>query len=388
MSARRKIIIASPLEPCGATWLINCFLELGILTYRSPTWQNMWIQHGNHFMLSSREDVLKKWLPSLSVKQYFCFGREIEVEWVHEWPIKGFSDKQIIFFSRDPRDALYSRYKREAPKASFSEFVNFLDPALLLNKAEIHLVFTKLWCSHTRVQEFCFEEYKRDPEETLRSILAYINIDVSDYELFQALDASSSEKATEMERRWNRSNELDQINKPIQIVNQGGVVGRWQELTGKDKILAEHIVDLKMAIDSSDEAEFFTYLFFLKKNSLLKGVVLPEQMVPSLRGIAALEKRALLFSMKLFYQQAIDTGLHQGQISHLLKSLAALAYRSDPLVFRSIVRLYKKHIGSASQLYLWIFRKTRRVSALLHCSPFYILKLILKQGIILVRKYT
>lgn len=343
----------------------------------------MWLQLGDEFVLSPKEDVLKKWLPSLSTKQSFCFRPDIEVEWIHEWPIERFSDKQIIFFLRDPRDALYSRYKRESPKVSFSEFLNFLDPTLLLNKMEINLVFTKMWRRHPQCRVFNFEDYKRDPETTLRNILNYINIDVSDAALSDALGASSSNKAAEIERRWNEENEIDGEGASLQVINQGGIVGRWEELMGADRVLSDHVVALKSTINSPDNTVFSTYLYFLKKNNLLKGVPFHAELSANPQEVIKLESRALSFAGELQYPKALAVIFYPACVSHLLKTLAALAYEHNPSVLRNIEQQYQQNIGAISQLYLGIFRRTGRVFALLHCNPFYILKLMVKKHIVI-----
>ena len=141
MKGRKKVVIASPREPCGATWLINCFLELGILTYRGRQ-EDMWHVEGAKYFLIENENILKKWLPSLTRLEHFYFIEDIEVEWVHEWPTKRFDNCQIIFFFRDPRDALYSGYRRESPNMSYSEFLGFLNPVSLLDKVETFYFFT------------------------------------------------------------------------------------------------------------------------------------------------------------------------------------------------------------------------------------------------------
>lgn len=386
MMPRRKIIIASPQEPSGATWLINCFLELGVLIYRGPQWQNMWVKNNDQYTLSPKEDILKKWLPSLSTKKNFYFDQDVEVEWVHEWPTERFSDKQIIFFLRDPRDALYSRYKRESPYANFSDYVHFLDPALLLNKMEINLIFTKMWRLHPQCCVFNFEDYKTNSEITLRKILDYVRLDFSDEAIHRALAASDSEQAAEMEKKWNEKFKMNHDGVWLQIINQGGIVGRWQQLEEQDLILTEKILALRERIDSSNTQEFASYLFFLKKNRLLKGVNYPSNLSFDFLKVQALEECALSFATELSHQQGIDAGLTLDQMTHLFKTAATMAYKRHSPTFRKIKLQYKKNIGTTSQLYLAIFRRTGRILALFRCNPFYILKLIVKKCAYIIQK--
>lgn len=384
---RRKIVIASPRDPCGATWLINCFLELGILTYRTDDSRNMWQQEGSRFFLKSHEDILKKWLPSLSAHASFSFSPDIEVEWVHEWPTERFRDNQIILFLRDPRDAIYSRYKREAPKnMGYREYVEFLDPHTLLDKAETNAIFTSVWLQHPNCREFNFEDYKVDAESTLRRVLEYIGKTASDQDIAIALSASTAKKAAEAEECWNNAMQrhAHNANREIcQVVNQGGVIGRWQELQGSDRAVAVRIDELRCMIvkpsDKGGQGFLTSYLSYLQKHSSFKKLpysAVSKNTDPQEADI--LEKRALLFAHQLTYQKAVSSGLHQYEIKVLLNNLADLAYSRDSMALRNIKKQYKA-IAPVSHLYLGIYRRTGSLRALLRCNPLYIVKLVVRK---------
>lgn len=68
---RQQIYLVSPEHPCGAAWLANCFLELGILTYYSRYWQNMWRYTKGHYTLTPWHDYGKAWLPSSALVNTF-----------------------------------------------------------------------------------------------------------------------------------------------------------------------------------------------------------------------------------------------------------------------------------------------------------------------------
>lgn len=218
---KKKIYIVSPREPSGATWLINCFLELGIKCYRVHESQ-MWIKTEFGYMLTDEEKILKQWLPILSRRNLFFFREDMEVQWTHEWPQEKFLSHKIIFFTRDPRDSLYSRYKRESPNLTYIEFINFLEDKSLLNKIDNWLLFHLLWLNHNNLKVFHFEKYKKDALSLLNEILVWIEEDFSENIKIHAIENSTSEQATLAEKKY-----LSNINCES-VINQGGTVGRWK----------------------------------------------------------------------------------------------------------------------------------------------------------------
>lgn len=221
--AKRKIFLVSPREPSGATWLINCFLELGIKTYRNPQ-NNMWLFSKGYFCLNPDENILKKWLPILSRKTQFSFNDDIEVEWTHEWPTSNFSQHQVVYFVRDPRDAIFSRYKRENPNQSYREFVEFPDVHTLLDKIDNWCVFNQYWLAFDHIKVFRFEDYKADAKGTLCSVLDSIGFNVSQEKVELAVAESTFEKAAEAERRY-----LDKHPEDRETINRNGKPGGWRE---------------------------------------------------------------------------------------------------------------------------------------------------------------
>ncbi len=390
---KRKVIIASPREPCGATWLINCFLELRILTYRTGDWRNMWNKEGAHFLLKPEEDILKKWLPSLSARVSFPFSEDLQVEWVHEWPSNRFETDQIVYFLRDPRDALYSRYKREAPNMSYHDYVNFLDPQSLLDKAETNAVFTRLWMQHPRCRVFTFEQYKADPASTLRKILEFIGVAASEPEIASALSASTAEKAAQAEKYWNdrvRERETVAGSEIGQVVNQGGIVGRWEELQGDDRRVAERIGTLSNAIVGSLPADgqitLASYLGYLRKHRMwAKGLNFDWAGKCDMRHVDALERKSLTFARLLTWRQATNARLYQHEVVGLLEGLADLSLLRDKIAMKNIEHEYQR-VGTRTQLYLGVFRRTRVLLALGRCDPLFLLTLFIRKILARIRR--
>lgn len=219
-----KIYLISPREPCGATWLINCLLVLGIKTYRRTVGDDMWLPRGGEWTLNPLEEQLKKWLPALSEAPQLRFRDDLEVEWAHIWPTGSTANARIIYFIRDPRDALFSRYRREAPDASFGQFLAFPDTRTLLDKVENWNLFNEVWLAQPDLAIVRFEDYKQDALATLRSAVAMLGLAVSESALTDAVTRSGFERAAAAEKRYREEHPED-----TQVINRASQVGSWQD---------------------------------------------------------------------------------------------------------------------------------------------------------------
>lgn len=219
---KRKVYLISPREPSGATWLINCLLELGIKTFRySPA--GMWRNENGKWFLNRHEQILKKWLPALGDHSSFDFREDLEVQWMHEWFSDAYAGSEILYFVRDPRDALFSRYKREAPGLTYREFADFPDVYTLLDKITNWRLFNEIWLAHPRVSVFRFEDYKANAERTLASVLAALQLEYGAAEISRATRASTFEKAAAAERVYRAEHPED-----TQLINRSGFPMEWQ----------------------------------------------------------------------------------------------------------------------------------------------------------------
>lgn len=218
----RRVYLPSPREPSGATWLINCLLELGIKTFRySP--DGMWRRERGRWLLNPHERLLRKWLPALSDHESFDFRDDIEVQWMHEWRSDKYADSQIIYFVRDPRDALYSRYKREGSQLSFAEFAAFPDVNTLLDKVANWKLFNEGWLSHPQLTVVRFEDYKADAGRTLRRVLNAMGLEHGSADIDRAVRNSTYDRAAAAERAYRAEHPED-----TQIINRSGRPMEWQ----------------------------------------------------------------------------------------------------------------------------------------------------------------
>lgn len=360
--------MASPREPCGATWLINCFLELGILTYRKSI-DNMWRREGGFAVLRSREYILKKWLPSLHHRATFTFRSDIEVEWVHEWPMRRLAEHKVIYFYRDPRDALYSRYKRESATIPFSEYLEIPEPSTLLNKVESNCLHTQCWMRHPNFRLFRFEDYKKDPEAALRDILEYIGVEATDEEIFQALAASTAEKAKEVEELLSARAVLDSGHGEVrQMVNQGGIVGRWQELDGEDRCAVMrtealcgkmlHEFGYEVSHRDGESSDFPNHVAFVKTLDSFRQVMFyPDASQATVAGVASLENQVLCFARQLTGSLLDRSGMTRREAQNLLCSLAVFSSERNHKAFENIEQV-ALGIMEKEEFYFQLFKRT------------------------------
>lgn len=231
---RRKIYLVSPREPSGATWLINCLLELGVMTYRySPA--GMWRREGGRWLLNPQERVLRKWLPALSDHEHFAFREDLEVQWMHEWYTDEYTAHEVLYFVRDPRDALYSRYKREAPRLSYREFAAFPDVYTLLDKVTNWWLYTSTWLMHPRLSVCRFEDYKADAATTLAQVLDTLQMHYDSARIEDAVRSSTFERAAAAEAAYRAERPED-----TQLINRSGQPKEWLA-GGMDAAVLERI---------------------------------------------------------------------------------------------------------------------------------------------------
>jgi hypothetical protein len=230
-----KIYIVSPMLSCGATWLINCFLALNVKVYRISS-KYMWVEKGNVSLLHPRENCLKRQLPSLSIHNEFRFRKDIEVEWIHEWPTERTQSHKIIYFHRDLKDAIYSWYKRIAPNMSFQEYIAFPNEHTLLNLVDHWMFFTECWVAQKNVKVFRFEDYKHDASNVFAEVLDFVGFDY-DLEAFErALKESTFESARQEELKYQSKHAL-----AGSVINRKSQVGGWQEVDDQDRVVIEGI---------------------------------------------------------------------------------------------------------------------------------------------------
>lgn len=184
----------------------------------------MWVKERGSWVLNPIEEPLKKWLPVLSEARHLSFRDDLEVEWAHIWPTGKTANAKIIYFIRDPRDALFSRYRRESPDVTFKEFLDFPDGQTQLDKIETWNLFNESWLAQPDLMVFRFEDYKQDALATLRSVLEFSGIIVSESAMLEAVERSGFERAVAAEKHYREIHPED-----TQVINRASQVGSWKD---------------------------------------------------------------------------------------------------------------------------------------------------------------
>ena len=233
-----RIYLASPVEPSGASWLVNCFLELGIRVSHKPIVDNVWRHRDpspppGHMWergsdgrerLKPRAAVLKKWLPALSRIEAFAFRDDIEVEYVQDLPSAHHAGTPVLLLVRDPRDSLYSMYRRVQPEFDYDTFLRLPSPDTLHDRPAHWRLFVERWLVLAAENWFTFEEYKQDAAGLLHRILHRLGTPYDDDRVQRAVLESSYEAARAAEARYRMRFPGD-----WEVANRAGRAGEWVE---------------------------------------------------------------------------------------------------------------------------------------------------------------
>ena len=335
----RRVLLMSPREPSGVTWLANCLLELGICTWRHAR-KAMWQDGpGGAMRLHPQEDTLKRWLPALSAQAEFRFRPGLEVQWDHTWPRDDDVPREVLLFVRDPRDALYSRYRREAGPISYRDYASTIDPWTLLDRVDTWCLFERVWLAHPRVHVLRFEDYKADARALLTRALTLLRVEVSDADLDRALTGSSFERARDAETAYLAAHPEQTLHQ----INRAGGVGSWRQLDGDDATVATDL-----ARRGADLMKRFGYATDVESEAEVPDLTRHISATPSLS--------------RLPFRPPSSSG-HDGGVS---RTIAAWARDLDA------EKLDRLGLGSTEQAVLihslrgWLAHETAAVDARLH----------------------
>ena len=226
--------VVSPELPCGAAWLVNCFLELNI-----PVWRPWNIETDNewkrlapfHYQYADSQQPWRQTLPALQYMREFQFNPEYAARVRHQWPVSYEKKRRLIFFVRDPRDALFSYWRRTMHnEANFSlSFENFVHSRYFhhpFSFREYLLLFFQLWKKYLSKSNHLiirFEDYRSNAKQTLRKVLNFLDIETEDDQVNRALTCSDFSAVKHVE---------DQMKKNAQLkckFNHAGIAFEYQK---------------------------------------------------------------------------------------------------------------------------------------------------------------
>ncbi len=276
-----KILIASPVEPSGVTWLINCLISLNLLCTRdrnseiSGTWE---VRQGKYFLKSSQKE-LHRWLPALS-KDGFNFDSGFNFEWSHDWLTERDLKFRKILFIRDPRSSLRSLYLRERPGQSYASWLFEPDYVTFLSRTEKLGLFIESWLSDPQTMVVRFEDYKLNPYLTLKSVLKRLEIfrKVEDIEF--AVKNSTFELSQKTEKKYLVDNKLDDNT----LMNRAGLVKEYEEssrIRGLSERIENRIGRSMYRLGYSDINQQNRTPIYLDREFFKNKIIPPEIVRPS-----------------------------------------------------------------------------------------------------------
>ena len=228
--------IVSCALPSGVAWLFSCLLEL-----RVAAW-NPW-NADTRLEWQPRDDFAYRYwcpgdpwsrlAPALVSGSEFVFRAHPVPRYTHGWPGAHPACSRTILVVRDPRDALYSAWRRDEADRGFAgeageRFIahaNGCDPGLEFRRADYWSRFHAAWSHYLNGREHLvvrFEEFKRQPLETLEAICRFLGLAVGQEESTRATAASSFDNVLRVDHALVSRGVF---NRPI---NRAGVVEEYR----------------------------------------------------------------------------------------------------------------------------------------------------------------
>ncbi|MCE3001880.1 MAG: sulfotransferase domain-containing protein [Xanthomonadaceae bacterium] len=177
--------ILSPELPCGAAWLASALLDL-----RVPLWRPWGIddrghwrhEGGSRWRYSLPGSPWRRLLPGLVDGRVFRLRHRPVPRFSHGWPGEWVAAPRRVLFVRDPRDALYSGWRRACVlRQTTLVFVDWLHERFHhwpIDRATWLALYWRAWLAApaTAALVLRFEDSKRDPQGTLALALRHLGL--------------------------------------------------------------------------------------------------------------------------------------------------------------------------------------------------------------------
>lgn len=197
--------LASAELPCGASWIGSVLLELGVPTFNPwgadtrDEWQAM---SDGRFRYQRPDEGWSRLLPGLRHGREFRFMASPVPRLGHHWPGQ-YARLPALLVVRDPRDALYSAWRRERALGALPAVIDF-QAFLRWPFRQWMLSWTAYLCLHTAAwRRFMrqhgglvlrFEDFKANPMAEARKVLDWLQLPVSDDHLQIAVATSDHQQ--------------------------------------------------------------------------------------------------------------------------------------------------------------------------------------------------
>ena len=188
--SRRALTVVSPQFPCGAAWLANALIELGVMPVELWGFDTTleWVEdpEGNHLYVAEHWPW-RQTLASLKPGARFRFDSAIAATFTHLFPWQIQPAADVIVVLRDPRDALYSEWRRQRRNGQLDASINFAAFAGRpfhggpLSNADLLWLHLRCWfevhaAGQIRVHLVRFEDWKRNDCGVLASVVAWLGL--------------------------------------------------------------------------------------------------------------------------------------------------------------------------------------------------------------------
>lgn len=231
----RRINLVSPPFACGVAWLVNLLLALDIRASNAG-FSGHWHERGRQSRIDDKALGHLKWhLPILHKCVDFHFREAIDVAWEHRLDFARSDPCPTILFVRDPRDAIYSIYRRQyEAHYSFLEYLARPDiwpdhfPGLFgLPPFETYAYYVSFWLAMEAWAPLLvvrFEDVKADPVGMAEQVLGFLGLTRTRGEIDSAIESSSFDSARQAMAAMNRETGRDFLTA------RKGQPGEWRQV--------------------------------------------------------------------------------------------------------------------------------------------------------------
>jgi len=224
------------------TWLVNVLLELGIKTTNPNFEPGHWQTDGAKSVISEKALEHLRWhLPILHKTDEFMFQPDLNVFWEHRLSFAMAAKHPTILYVRDPRDAIYSLYKRH-----FSEVMTYRDYLRRADRWPDHFgqlfnlpapdtfaCFCLFWMNLAEIMNIRvvhFEDMRADPVTVVSGLLDFLGAPRDADEIERALAESSFKKAKDAMQSCEQN-----TGKQFATARRGQI-GEWRETHGPEEL--------------------------------------------------------------------------------------------------------------------------------------------------------
>lgn len=224
--------VASCALPSGAAWLFSCLLELHVSAWKpwNADTRLEWQPRGDcRYRYWCAGDPWRRLAPGLVSGREFAFGASPVPRFTHGWPMAHPRCARTILVVRDPRDALYSAWRRDEAERGldggsgerFIAYANGSETGQNWRRAEYWDRFHAAWLGHVAGKPCLilrFEDFKRWPLHALDRVCDFLGLTFGAQELRSAADVSSFDNVLRVDR--------DMVSRNVfnQTINRAGIV--------------------------------------------------------------------------------------------------------------------------------------------------------------------